>query len=108
MGLEIHEDFNRGPSDGDRKGPLHSFENSQYGVVADVGATPSRHERSEAKHTQLAKVDAKEQIDLERRDELPSLSSGGTQKKTVIAFSHDDPENPYNWSSVGHHALESA
>ena len=27
-------------------------------------------------------------------------SSGGGDAKTIVSFTQDDPENPYNWSSV--------
>lgn len=61
-------------------------------------------QRDEPWHLTLEDGDTDWQVNVESQDDAekiaPADSTDSRDGKTVVSFTHADPENPYNWSSV--------
>lgn len=89
--------------------PSFSFRLSHTSINGDIDT--ERHENrisrivSEVDHD-----DAKRQYDIEAKDNQNSLPTSSTvsifgSRKQVVQWEDNDPENPYNWSSVCHYPV---
>ncbi|KAI9873408.1 MAG: hypothetical protein M1830_000445 [Pleopsidium flavum] len=71
-------------------------------TVTMIASRPSNLKRinsRQSRHLRFNEEDVDQRIEVERGDLTPTSGSISPGSKTIISFSHGDPENPINWST---------